>query len=71
MNKNFLHGAAALTILGALAGCSSKASLTPPQQSGGNPPLPAAQNFLVPPMQVPDGCKSSGLPTASSIRANC
>jgi glucose/arabinose dehydrogenase len=55
MNKNFLHGAAALTILGALAGCSSKASLTPPQQSGGNPPLPAAQNFLVPPMQVPDG----------------
>ena len=55
MHKNILHGAAALTIVGALAGCNDKATLNPPQQSGSNPPLPTAQNFLVPPMQVPDG----------------
>jgi glucose/arabinose dehydrogenase len=34
-------------------GCAPKASLEPTQQSGNAPPLPAAENFLVPPMQVP------------------
>src|SRR3546814_10727568 len=39
----------------ALAGCSEKANYDPVQQSGANPPLPKAQNFLMPPMQVPEG----------------
>ncbi|TAA23833.1 PQQ-dependent sugar dehydrogenase [Pseudoxanthomonas winnipegensis] len=38
-----------------LAACGGKAELQPAQQSGHAPPLPAARNFLVPPMQVPDG----------------
>jgi glucose/arabinose dehydrogenase len=38
-----------------LGGCADKASLDASQQSGGDPSLPKARNFLVPPMQVPDG----------------
>jgi glucose/arabinose dehydrogenase len=45
----------ALTLMGVLGGCSEKASLEPSQQSGNAPPLPRAQDFLVPPMQVPRG----------------
>ena len=37
-----------------LAGCE-KATYEPEQQSGANPPLPEPQNFLVPPMKVPEG----------------
>ncbi len=55
MHKALVAGALALAVLGTLAGCSEKASLQPAQQSGSNPPLPAAKNFLVPPMQVPKG----------------
>jgi glucose/arabinose dehydrogenase len=50
-----LRGIAVLTALVALAGCADKASLEPVQQSGGDPPLPAARNYLMPPMQVPHG----------------
>jgi glucose/arabinose dehydrogenase len=46
-------GAAMLAI--ALTGCGGKANYDPAQQSGANPVLPKAQNFLVPPMQVPHG----------------
>jgi glucose/arabinose dehydrogenase len=38
----------------ALGACSEHASLEPAQQSGADPHLPNAQNFFVPPMQVPD-----------------
>lgn len=38
-----------------VVGCSEKATYLPSQQSGANPSMPQAQNFLVPPMQVPDG----------------
>ncbi|GAA4024499.1 sorbosone dehydrogenase family protein [Actimicrobium antarcticum] len=38
-----------------LAGCGEKAGIDPRQQVGREPVLPAAQNFLVPPMQVPKG----------------
>ena len=55
MHKTFRRGAAALGIVALLAGCSDKAAFHPSQQSGGEPKLPAAQNFLVPPMQVPSG----------------
>ncbi|GAB1595673.1 PQQ-dependent sugar dehydrogenase [Lysobacter claricitrinus] len=45
----------ALAIAALLAGCDQRAALEPSQQSGSNPPLPDARNFLLPPMQVPDG----------------
>jgi glucose/arabinose dehydrogenase len=50
-----LRGFVALALLATLAGCADKASLQPVQQSGGDPPLPTAKNFLMPPMQVPEG----------------
>jgi glucose/arabinose dehydrogenase len=55
MNHFAHHAALALSLVAILAGCSGKASLEPAQQSGDNPPLPQARNFLVPPMQVPAG----------------
>lgn len=45
----------AMALLGLLGACSEKATYLPAQQSGGDPPLPAARNFLVPPMQVAGG----------------
>jgi len=45
--------AAGLTLL--LGACSEKAKVDLSQQVGGNPQLPKAKDFLVPPMQVPDG----------------
>jgi glucose/arabinose dehydrogenase len=54
MRKHYLPGAMALALF-ALAGCSGKASFKPSEQSGSAPILPAAKNFIVPPMQVPDG----------------
>lgn len=38
-----------------LGACSEKAKIDPSNQLGANPELPKAQDFLVPPMQVPDG----------------
>jgi len=59
MNKN-KHGL--LSVLGAamvsslvLSGCDNGAKLDISQQIGANPKLPGAQNFLMPPMQVPGG----------------
>ena len=43
----------ALPALLLLSACAPEASLQPVQQSGGSPPLPAARNFLLPPMKVP------------------
>ncbi len=42
-----------LAMLALLGGCAKQATLQPAQQLGNAPPLPAAQDFLVPPMQVP------------------
>ena len=39
----------------ALGACGERAAVDPQKQAGGDPVLPAAQNFLVPPMQVPEG----------------
>jgi len=55
MNTIFLRTTLALALAALVGGCNEKASLEPVQQSGSEPPLPKAQNFLVPPMQVPDG----------------
>ncbi|HET6807117.1 MAG TPA: sorbosone dehydrogenase family protein [Frateuria sp.] len=38
-----------------LGGCGNKASYSPAEQSGGNPPLPAPRDFMLPPMKVPNG----------------
>lgn len=54
MHKHMLASTVALACL-ALGACSHKAQYEPVEQSGSNPPLPAAQNFLVPPMRVPNG----------------
>ena len=50
-----LRSAFALALVALVAGCADPASLDPSRQSGAAPPLPAARNFLVPPMQVPEG----------------
>ncbi len=55
MNSPLHRGVLALAFAVIMGGCSGKASLEPAQQSGSAPPLPAARNFLVPPMQVPKG----------------
>jgi len=39
----------------ALGGCGERAAIDPQQQTGAAPVMPAAKNFLVPPMQVPKG----------------
>lgn len=38
-----------------LSGCDEQASVDPSQQMGPDPVLPKAQDFLIPPMQVPKG----------------
>jgi glucose/arabinose dehydrogenase len=55
MNRIFCRSVLVLAFAAVLGGCSEKATLDPAQQSGSAPSLPRAQNFLVPPMQVPDG----------------
>lgn len=47
-------GMAAVMTL-ALSACGDKAQLNISQQVGGNPQMPKPKDFLVPPMQVPDG----------------
>ena len=67
MNKIVLRNALVLVLGVMLGGCSGKASYQPAQQSGDAPPLPAARNFLVPPMQVPRyaGWKPGQTPTVA------
>src|ERR1700754_1642734 len=55
MTKHAGLSVIAMACLAVLGGCSEKATLDPPQQSGADPALPKAKNFLVPPMQVPGG----------------
>ncbi len=55
MRKWTPHRAWALALAALLGGCNERASLSTAEQSGSAPPLPSAQNFLMPPMQVPGG----------------
>ncbi|WOS41544.1 sorbosone dehydrogenase family protein [Xanthomonas rydalmerensis] len=55
MAKRLCMSAVALACAISLAACGGKAALEPAQQSGNAPPLPEARNFLLPPMQVPEG----------------
>jgi len=68
MNKTACRSALTLAFVVILGGCSGKAKFEPAQQSGSNPPLPAAQNYLVPPMQVPAmaGWKQGQTPTVAA-----
>ncbi|WEF26637.1 sorbosone dehydrogenase family protein [Klebsiella aerogenes] len=55
MNKILLPLPVVLAMTLILAGCDEKAKLTPDQQIGPDPVMPKAQDFLMPPMQVPSG----------------
>ncbi|MEQ4530276.1 MAG: sorbosone dehydrogenase family protein [Mixta sp.] len=52
MNKLLLLAVSSALLL---SGCDEQASVDPSQQVGPNPVLPKAQDFLLPPMQVPKG----------------
>lgn len=66
MNKQTYRSVWVL-VVAVLAGCSGSASYDAAQQSGANPPLPGARNFLVPPMQVPryQGWAEGQMPTVA------
>lgn len=55
MNKNTWALILPAAMAVALGGCGEHAVVDAQQQTGREPVLPAAKNFLVPPMQVPDG----------------
>ena len=55
MTNRLLFIPAMITLALALSACDEKAKLTPEQQMGPDPQLPKAQDFLLPPMQVPKG----------------
>ncbi|MCT4717019.1 sorbosone dehydrogenase family protein [Enterobacteriaceae bacterium H18W14] len=44
----------AVILASVLSGCDDNAQIDPQKQMGPNPELPQAQNFLLPPMQVPE-----------------
>ncbi len=55
MNKTTLFSLLAVSVSLSLSGCDNAAKIDPSKQTGANPELPPAQNFLIPPMQVPGG----------------
>jgi glucose/arabinose dehydrogenase len=61
-----LGTAAGLSLM--LSACGEKAQIDIAKQTGASPELPKAQNFLVPPMQVPDGVgwKGNAMPKVVS-----
>ena len=68
MNNSFRRISSFALFAAIASGCSEKAKLEPAQQAGSEPPLPKAQNFFVPPMQVPDfvGWKDGQMPSVVS-----
>ena len=55
MKNRHIFPLLALTAAVTLAGCDGPSKMDPNQQVGANPVLPEAQNFLLPPMRVPQG----------------
>jgi glucose/arabinose dehydrogenase len=55
MNKLSSTMAVSAALVAVLAGCGERAAVDPQRQVGRQPLLPEAKNFLVPPMQVPNG----------------
>lgn len=65
---NIVHRSAVLVAcLFALSACGEKPSMSPEQQAGQDPKLPQSQNFLMPPMKVPDraGWQQGQTPTVA------
>ncbi|MEZ0605810.1 sorbosone dehydrogenase family protein [Paraburkholderia sp. IW21] len=53
MNRSILSSVVVIAIAGSLSGCNERARYDAEHQAGANPPLPSAQSFFTPPMQVP------------------
>lgn len=53
--KSLILSLLAVSITLVISGCDDGAKIDPSRQTGANPELPAAKNFLIPPMQVPAG----------------
>lgn len=53
--KSLILSLLAVSITLVISGCDDGAKIDPARQTGANPELPAAKNFLIPPMQVPAG----------------
>lgn len=54
MARAFLSACCTVAIAMSMSGCSQQATYDPSRQAGAQPPLPDAQNFLAPPIQVPE-----------------
>ncbi|MGN6090840.1 MAG: PQQ-dependent sugar dehydrogenase, partial [Luteibacter jiangsuensis] len=67
MTKAFQRVALGLACVLALAACAGKSEQNAADQVGGDPSLPKASNFLLPPMQVPrfTGWKEGAMPTVA------
>ena len=65
--KNYQRALLAAALVAVLSGCDDGATLDPQKQMGPNPELPDSQNFLLPPMQVPEGVawKEGEMPTVA------
>ena len=55
MVDRIVPAAGGLVLAAILSACAGKAEYQPSEQSGAHPPLPAPENYLMPPMQVPRG----------------
>lgn len=53
MTRAMVGSVAVITIATLISGCSERAKYDPADQAGASPPLPSAQSFFTPPMQVP------------------
>lgn len=53
--KRYNRALLSVAIVALLSACDNGATVDPQKQMGPNPELPQAQNFLLPPMQVPEG----------------
>lgn len=67
MAKPIYRSALTLACLALLGACSESGTQSAADQSGGDPSLPKAKNFLVPPMQVPEfaGWKEGAAPVVA------
>jgi glucose/arabinose dehydrogenase len=67
MAKPIYRSALTVACMALLGACSGDGTQSAADQSGGDPSLPKAKNFLVPPMQVPEfaGWKEGAAPTVA------
>jgi glucose/arabinose dehydrogenase len=65
--KNYQRLLSACVLAGLLSSCDNSSQIDPKKQTGADPELPKAQNFLMPPMKVPEGIpwKSGEMPKVS------